>query len=125
MAARKTTTPRKATPKKKPAAKQTAKPLPATEEQQPVVEAVEEAPPEVELEVMPPEATKPPMSKTWNRVDSLSDDDMDVEAASVITSYQRTFVLLRFRAGGKLTGQVQVIEKLKYKPSTGKFSGSS
>lgn len=58
----------------------------------------------------------------WKTIESLSDDEMEVEAAA-IQARQLFKVILRFRVDGKLTGAVMEVDRMHvvFDKQTGKY----
>lgn len=69
-----------------------------------------------EIEVETPEELSP-----WEKVDSLSDDKLLVEAVN-IAPFGKKCVMLRFLVDGKLHGNVITIHDIQFRVGSGKFT---
>lgn len=115
--------PRKQAPKPLPKSKQDQLP----EEQQNVedlghVEGEgkgDEKLPEMEVKESP---EKDVAESPWSPVESMSDDEMVVEAANIGSGYQLRQVWLRIRVNGELTGQVVVVDQAQFNSVKQTFS---
>lgn len=81
----------------------------------PVAGDVKDNLPNVELEEEHEELTYAPYSP-WSKVVEMSDEEMEVEAVNVAAA-GLSYMLLRFRLEGRLTGQVLRVERMHYNPA--------